>query len=155
MEEARHRIESFFGLRREQNGEDNGPCIGLLNGLKLLKIWSKQRQNLLSPGAGLGGHFWCVVMLHLLSLKRLNTMMTPLQVFKITLQSLGDEFGTHGPASILTAQKAALTEAALIDWSSFDVVLTDSSGFHNFTYRMSASLLQKVSTYFQSGNELF
>ena len=138
--DTQNRLDYLFSPK-----DETAANASLLNGLRLLKIWSKQRNDILSSGMQINGYFWTLFICFLLNTKRLNLLMTPLQVFKITLQAFCDEtLLGNGVHNISGSTIKVLPELPPSNWQNCDVVLTDASGFCNYTAQMTKNQLEKV-----------
>ncbi|KAL4228055.1 Nucleolar protein 6 [Mactra antiquata] len=116
---------------------------GLKDGIILLKIWLKQR----GLDQGYGG-FTCYLMtmyvIYLLSIHKLNPLMSSYQVFRNTLLKLADSNMNDCGVSLCTVTNDENMPTIEDFHNMFDVVFVDTTGYFNYGYTIEKTVYQRM-----------
>ncbi|KAF7989496.1 hypothetical protein HCN44_008170 [Aphidius gifuensis] len=134
--------------------ECNDKCIKMIkdypnirDGIILLKIWLNQRQSC-DSSAAFNGHILTMLVLHLLSEKKLNTFMSSYQIVRNVWNILAQSDWTKKGITLATGDDC---KTRVDDYHKyFDCVFVDVTGYHN----MVSNLTKKNFEWFKSEAEL-
>ncbi|XP_050403291.1 nucleolar protein 6 [Patella vulgata] len=116
---------------------------GFTEGIKLLKIWLRQRE--LDKGYGyFNSYIMTMYVVYLLSQRLLNKMMSSYQVFRSTLIQLARSDWLSKPPSLYRNKKSGTDTREKDMMSVFDVVFLDTTGLVNICSTLNKSLFQRV-----------
>jgi U3 small nucleolar RNA-associated protein 22 len=118
---------------------------GLRDGLKLLKLWLYQRR--LSQGYGsFSNYIISMFVVYLLSIKRINGLMSSYQIFRIVLLNLSQSLW-NSKGITLKPESNSFDEHCLIleeYHNYYDVVFLDKSGYLNICSNLSENTYLRV-----------
>lgn len=118
---------------------------GLRDGLKLLKLWLHQRR--LNQGFGcFSNYIMSAFVVYLLNIKRINSMMSSYQIFRIVLLNLSQS-SWDSKGITLKPESASFDEHCLIleeYHNYYDIVFLDQSGYLNICSNLSINTYSRV-----------
>ncbi|KAF3821317.1 hypothetical protein GH733_011470 [Mirounga leonina] len=119
-----------------------GSALGLRDGVALLKVWLRQRE--LDKGlGGFSGFLVSMLVVFLVSTRKIHTTMSGYQVLRSVLQFLATTDLTVNGISLCLSSDPSLP--ALADFhQAFPVVFLDSSGYLNLCADVTASTYHQV-----------
>ncbi|ESO86693.1 hypothetical protein LOTGIDRAFT_220490 [Lottia gigantea] len=114
------------------------------DGIKLLKIWLRQRE--LDMGYGyFSSYIMTMYVMYLLSQRLLNKMMSSYQVFRSTLIYLARNDWCVKAPSLFKIKKSLNEKSSEFNMKSvFDVVFLDVTGHYNLAYTLNKAVYQRV-----------